>query len=229
MPQLKELLRERGLPVSGTKSVLIERLLAAMKADVDAAPQPLDPLMAQSKAECALVSGISAERRGQAVPGYALGDESSSWREASRANGAIGTEDDSSVQKSRWYVQNALISMISASFVNEDGNKREIMSSRNVGRALSDLPAPDGSNQSALMCLKNRWSSLRAFLKSCPSKFELVDSMPSNGDSIVFGVIMVNGEQDTREATGELDAEQRHRGSRSAAASAALRGPRNSG
>lgn len=157
--------------------------------------------------------------------------------ESSTHNGFASTMGDRSLDsevdeelvkgRNRWYVQNTLVDMISALFVNDDGTRREVVYSRNVGRALSELPAPDGSEQSALSCLKSRWISLKAFLKSCPAEFELTEGEPT-GDSIEFGVMKVPAGNRAGEVN-ELEGERRYSGARPSASSVALRDLRGGG
>lgn len=231
VPQLKERLRERGLPVSGNKTVLVERLLGAIKSGLKASSRPPGPTLSGPPAAEGFLADSPA-----VVPGSrgaheqhelaTSNHEANHWRAIPGAGQhGPGGEEELARERTRWQVQNALVDMISALFTKEDGGTREVVFSRSVGRALSELPAPDGSGQSALTCLKGRWPSLRAFLKSCPTHFELVDGDQS-GDGIEFGVIMARAEGSG--GAGQEDPERRHPGARSVAATAAARGSRNS-
>lgn len=71
----------------------------------------------------------------------------------------------------------------------EEGGNGGVMSSRDLGRELAKFPAPDGSRQSALSSLKNRWTSLVVFLRACPMHFEVCDIV--SDEDREFGVARV--------------------------------------
>lgn len=213
IPQLKERLREKGLPLSGKKVELVERLVKALRSEASVLPPPATRRsFPQGHSELIYEPSTHNGFASSTVGGRSL-------------NPVV---DEELVKgRNRWYVQNALVDMISAFFVNDDGTRKEVVSSRNVGRALSELPAPDGSEQSALLCLKSRWVSLKAFLKSCPSQFELTEGEPS-GDSIQFGVMMAPASNGTGEAS-DVDGDRRYSGARPSASAIALRDSRGGG
>ena len=209
VPQLKQRLRDRGLPVSGAKAVLIQRLLLSMEDDdppprYTSPPSDVGPSATQNEipAATALVEGVDTAPDGaskewaEAAAAAAMAGDLSGAQNARGGGGGGGggggkqpaeartADEEKKAKNRRVNGHGALVGMVGG-ILDSSEAPDGMVSSRVVGRELARMPSPDASSQTALMCLKSRWPSLMAFLKACPSEFTVTDI----GHEKEFGVI----------------------------------------
>ena len=174
MPQLKERLREKGLPVSGNKAALIERLLESAGSGDSTPRYRSSPPLPDSSGVIrrrGASDGWDVSRAG--ITGTQLVGLSES-PEKPEERVVVDRDRELEDKHRRLNGHAALVRMVGEildAAQTEDG----VVSSRDVGRELARMPSPDSPNQNALVCLKSRWPSLMAFLRACPSEFTVAD------------------------------------------------------
>lgn len=202
--ELRDLLRERRLPIYGKKSVLVDRLLVAMEAEATAAstasarpstePRDDNTLHYQQQQQAGESSSQFDPRGGARAPtmpvengGFDIAAaevNAGDWSPGGRSN----KFDLKTIGDQRKTLHATLLSLVHKVIDEEEAtNGGVIVSSRDIGRGLSRMDAPDGSGRTALACLKGRYQSLMSFLRACNDDF-VIESIGGHGDFVVFGV-----------------------------------------
>lgn len=202
VPELKEHLRERGLPVSGKKSALVDRLLVAMEeeattvstssARLSTEPGDDDVTLHHQQQQAGESSSQFDPRGGARAPAVGNGGFDMAAAEVNVGDGSPGGRsnkfDLKAIGEQRKTLHATLLSLVHKVIDEEEAtNGGAIVSSRDIGRGLSRMDAPDGSGRTALACLKDRYQSLMSFLRVCNDDF-IIESIGGHGEFVVFGV-----------------------------------------
>lgn len=183
VPKLKELLRDRGLPVSGNKSILIARLMVAIEEDAAksaAAAAAAASTATRSTSPLPMGDSYPAQQQqqaGESPSQFGSPLEPALLRDVVGVAGGAGNSnqlDFDAMGNQRRNIHAALVSLVNG-IIDEEAKATGVatVSSRDVGRGLSRLDAPDGSGKTALTCLKDRYPSLMSFLRASPDAFEI--------------------------------------------------------
>lgn len=191
--ELKELLRKRGLPVSGKKSALVDRLVASLDHHAAAAASP--SAHKSTRDICTPPAAVDSSSRLPLVP-------TDVRRGGDASTGVGGGRLESASIENRRNVHAVLVDLVEGVLEEEEAKYgKGNVSSREIGRVLARLNAPDGSGRSALAYLKEKYTSLMSFLRVSPDIFT-VEAIGADGEFVVFNVTRGRGKEVRRSGEG---------------------------